>query len=214
MNKQKGFGALGIILTIVVVLAIGFAGWYVWKNNSDKTDEPTETSQQPNYESEDQNTEVVDPFEGWTEITNEAGAYTFKYPAEWVKGDVPTEFCPTVTLLAANMEALGKCPSSQAGQVMVASGNCEFSEADAEYFKNVRQSSVTVDGVSGTMTTGTVEGMDGIVFEGSLPDDTKIVCYQFSANGRDYQIQYTQRPTFQDISADLHKMVTQTFKFL
>lgn len=214
MNNQKGFGALGIILIIFLILAIGFAGWFVWKNNSDKVDDYNGTTQQPNYEPE--NTETVDPLEGWTELTNEQGVYSFKYPANWVKANVNTESCPTTTMLAPSQESLGKCPSSQMGQIYVVSGE-QYVNGDcalnAEYYKDVQESSATADGIAGKKIIGTVEGMEGEVFEGALPDDTEVICYFFSTNDNDYKIRYTQKPADQDVAADFNKMVTRTFKF-
>lgn len=47
-KKQDGSGAIEIILIILVVVAIGFVGWFVYhtKQSSDKTlDQATSTSQ-------------------------------------------------------------------------------------------------------------------------------------------------------------------------
>ncbi len=60
INKnEKGYGAVEIILVIVIVAAIGFVGWFVYhtKQNSDKAlDQATSTSQNagPHFAKPDQ----------------------------------------------------------------------------------------------------------------------------------------------------------------
>lgn len=48
MNKiqrnEAGFGALGVVLVMVVLLAVGAAGWFVYSKNQDKNDTKTSTS--------------------------------------------------------------------------------------------------------------------------------------------------------------------------
>jgi hypothetical protein len=37
MNKQYGFGAVGIIVIVAILALIGFGGWYVWQANQSKS---------------------------------------------------------------------------------------------------------------------------------------------------------------------------------
>lgn len=64
-------------------------------------------------------------------------------------------------------------------------GDCAL---NAEYYKDVQESSATADGIAGKKIIGAVEGMEGEVFEGALPDDTEVICYFFSTNDNDYKI--------------------------
>lgn len=76
-KNSRGFGAVGIIMALVVIGLIGFAGWYVYQNN--KTD--VADSNNPTAESNDQKTEST-----LQEYDDDLAS--LKYPVGWtVKRD-------------------------------------------------------------------------------------------------------------------------------
>ncbi len=43
MKKQNGFSAVIVLLSILVVTAIGFTGYYVWNTQQDKKEDTSTT---------------------------------------------------------------------------------------------------------------------------------------------------------------------------
>lgn len=91
-TPSQGFVHLGlIIVTVLVVVAAGFAGWYVWYRNQDeKQSNSTDNTSQPNgsqqpEEEQREGSTVVAP-EGWRQYKNDTAGFSFYYPPEW--GDV------------------------------------------------------------------------------------------------------------------------------
>lgn len=74
-NKQQGFGAVEIIILIVVLALIGFGGWYVWQAQNRQAEQLQTNNQQDPNDS--------DPYENWKSYCDEAHKACFKYPSDW-----------------------------------------------------------------------------------------------------------------------------------
>lgn len=78
--NQKGFSVVEILIVVVIVGLLGIVGWLVYDRQKSKTDDKsaTQISQQAQQE-----TKIVDLYEGWKEYENASLALKFKYPADW-----------------------------------------------------------------------------------------------------------------------------------
>lgn len=84
MNKQSGFGLVGVLIIIPVVGLISFAGWSVWKSSSQSN---TKTSVKPVTDTTKEVVKVEDKKaeapEGFTLYQNEEIGFSFYYPEYW-----------------------------------------------------------------------------------------------------------------------------------
>lgn len=79
-KKQLGFGAVEIIIMIVIVALIGGGAWYVWQaNNSNNQSQANQSS-----ETSGKNVLPVDKYAGWKQYCGKLQKICFKYPADWV----------------------------------------------------------------------------------------------------------------------------------
>lgn len=58
MVSNKGFSAVEALLVVIIVAAIGFAGWYVWDNNKEETDKKDRQSSSKQEEQQTSQTEM------------------------------------------------------------------------------------------------------------------------------------------------------------
>jgi hypothetical protein len=216
-KRQKGFGAVELIIILLILLALVLGGWYVWsKMSKDKDAKATEKTATSSATGEDADTDATSPTEGWEVYSNEAGDYTFKYPAAWVFAESPEDCSAETVLFAPAAASLGKCATESGGQMQANSAvgdvrsEYQFTEA---YYTSKTDEAVTVEGVTGNKLTAIVSGMEGVVEVGGWPDDTKIVRYLFFTNGRTYTITYVQQPDYPDALSDFSLLVTGTFRF-
>lgn len=171
---QKGFGAVEILIVIVVVGLLGAVGWLVYSRQNTKQDanKPTQTSESKpdTITDEAKNTETTtktpDPTEGWKTVTNDKYHFSYKYPTTNKCEDFVIE-----TITSSQLYSLGerinnsgvRCSVSvQASasplsvRVSVA-GSTEdqpdFGDKQMQgnnYYKLQSKDKVTVSGVSGT----------------------------------------------------------------
>ncbi len=105
--NQLGFGAVGILAAVVLVVAIAGVGYLVFKKSSDTrsattpsvgpSPDPSPTPPAPGNE--------PNPYEGMTKYTNDKYGFSFYYPNEWKveevsveepSGSLPTEFAANI----------------------------------------------------------------------------------------------------------------------
>lgn len=75
-NNQRGIAHLAIVLVILAIGLVGFAGWYVWDSNKEasQTIDDLPSGQQNNQEKLP---------EGYVEYRNQELGFRFAYPEEW-----------------------------------------------------------------------------------------------------------------------------------
>lgn len=214
-QNQKGFGAVEGVLIVVLVLAIAFGGWYVWKQQpvADNGAKKNATAQKQANSTNKPEPQVPDPAADWITYTNTDGKFSFKHPKSWVFAERPEACAKGLVLFAANKAALGACASEGAGQMAVysASGDIRSTYKLSSGYTDVTETTVTADGVSGTKQVGTAQ--DQGEGPGTIPNGTKVVHYTFYTNGRTYEATYTQRPTYPDALGDFDYLVTKTLSF-
>lgn len=91
---KKGFALTHIILIIVLILAVGGTGWYVWqaKNKTTKTLDTTareagNAAKQEKKTETKPTTKTADPYAGWKSYTTKYDKMIFKYPSDMVLTD-------------------------------------------------------------------------------------------------------------------------------
>lgn len=79
IRNQKGFGHVGVIVLIILVAAVAFAGWWVWRNHKD--DNPTSSTTSQAASTVQSSTPALAKT-----YTNKDGQFNLKYPADWKTG--------------------------------------------------------------------------------------------------------------------------------
>jgi len=86
-HNQKGFGLLGILLAIVVLVAVIAGGAYIHNKNNSKTAKTSTAHQGNSSTSKVQNTLTPNtnpnPYENWKTYCDTTHHYCFKYPTNW-----------------------------------------------------------------------------------------------------------------------------------
>lgn len=83
IERQRGFGIVGVLIVVVAVGLLGLAGWRVYDARQTKDDAPT-TSQQPE-QSKEENVQTTVPYE------NKELGIAFDYPKGWKLVDCDDE---------------------------------------------------------------------------------------------------------------------------
>jgi hypothetical protein len=115
-NNQLGFGALGIIVIVLVLAAVGAAGWMVYKNQNKKTssDVPKTNSDTNNHQTADN---TPDPTSSWKRIESIGNAYSIKIPDGWELTNYPgnTIHGDNITLSTGKPAVITTANSAYAG---------------------------------------------------------------------------------------------------
>ena len=82
-NNSKGFGVTGIFMTILLVLAVGGIGWYVYSHNNKPKAQQLTQSQVDKIEPKVENNML----DGYVQYENEEDGFTFIYPEGWTVKD-------------------------------------------------------------------------------------------------------------------------------
>lgn len=75
-KSESGFGVVGILLVVVIIVLISSVGWLVYKNHNKVTKTITNTKTATM-------TTAQNPFAGWKTYTNSTYGLSFKYPSQW-----------------------------------------------------------------------------------------------------------------------------------
>lgn len=86
--SDKGFGAVEVLVAIVIVVALALGGWLVWHNHQSNKVADNKTNVQTSTTSKTKTqTPPADPYAGWQTYTDtgysQASGITVKYPSDW-----------------------------------------------------------------------------------------------------------------------------------
>lgn len=83
-KNEHGFGAVEVVMVLVIVALLGVVGWFVYDRNHNKTTN-TSTSTTPATKTTTPTTpKPVDPYAGWKTYNDTKWNYQFKYPSDWI----------------------------------------------------------------------------------------------------------------------------------
>lgn len=87
MNKipkdEQGFSAVEVLLVLVIVVLIGVAGWFVYKNYHKTTAASVTTTIKSTPVKPVTPTQPVNPYAGWKTYCDSVYGYCFEYPPTW-----------------------------------------------------------------------------------------------------------------------------------
>ncbi len=211
LRNQKGFTLIEGLLVTIVVLLIGFTGFYVYKANKDdkKTAESnSQTTKQASQEPKD--AQPTDVTQGWKAFSSAEEKFSLKYPPTWVEPNNAAN-CGGAFFRGASEIGRGACQSDGGPQIQVLSVDGDQSASLApstDYSKDIHADDVMVSGVTGQKFVSVANG-DFLIQAG-----TKSTQYIFYTNGRTYTALYSDGAgKFKDAEADFNLMVTKTLQF-
>jgi hypothetical protein len=215
MSKQysKGFGAVEVLIVLAVVTLLGAGGWYAYHHAHNKAPVPAAHTDTPK-KSTSTKPASTDPTADWRTFTSAKGKYSFKYPATWSLAEHLDQCADGLTLIGPSEQSVGACASENSGEVSLygSPGDNRGSYKLGLDYKDVAITDITVNGVAGTRSTGTVSNSGPEEGVGILPDNTKTVRYVFYTNGWTYYINYSQTPVYPD-ALNQFVQIVQTFTF-
>ncbi len=218
-KNQNGFSVFELIIIVLLLIVLGFAGWYIWwsKHHKDSTDASRAAPSTSVSPSLTPTSQAPDETAKWATYVNVAGKFSFRHPKTWAFASNPGACTEGLVLFASRQSALGRCASESAGQMMVMGAKGDFrdnykiGQGYLTDYSNIVEASTTADGVAGIKQVATASGQEGV---GTLPDGTQVLQYIFYVRGWTFIAQYTQLSTYPDASSDFDKLVTRTLKFL
>ncbi len=212
LRNENGFGAVEIIMLIVIIGLLGTVGYFVYKNHHQPTKVVTVTKTVTNTPKT--TTLPTDITASWTSYKSTDGHYSLKYPSSWVTASNPTLCSSGILLVAPDTNSIGKCGSEDFGQIsfsgMTDSSHLCYDLTNDTTWTNVTKSTISVSGITLTKQTGT--SLDG-AGNGSLPKGTVEVNYCYSSSSYGFMARYDQKPTDQNVLNDFNTIVTKTLSF-
>lgn len=97
MNNQKGFSAVIVLLSILVVTAVGFTGYYVWDTQQNKPS-PTKQAQPQSTTPTPTTSNKVEAVSLKSKICSSDNTFCFNYPEAWVAKAVKNDKNAAFTL--------------------------------------------------------------------------------------------------------------------
>jgi Tfp pilus assembly protein PilE len=88
INNQKGFAVVEVVLSVLLLAAIGFAGYFAYKDHQNKS---TKTASITTVASKPTTTTPASPTAGWKTYTSSYEQASFKYPASWSLSSQPDQ---------------------------------------------------------------------------------------------------------------------------
>ncbi len=218
--NQQGIAGTLVALIIVLVLAVGGVGYYVWKMRGDsKPAGDTAPSKPRTSTKKEAEKPAPDPTADWAAYSNKEGQFSFKYPKTWVQATHPELCSPGIALFGASTSSVGVCASESFGQMSFISQagdkTAENRETSTDYL-DITSETFTINGVTGTKYSGTYKAPHDHTAQPVPAPGTKSINYVIAANGRTYTMSYQSAnatSTYPDALNDFNTLVTKTFKF-
>jgi hypothetical protein len=210
-SKQRGFGNVEGLLIIIVVLLVGFIGYYVYNARQNTNNTPVHATVNNVKTSPSQKaTKAAGPVvpAGWQKY--DAGGFSFSNPENWIRKN-----CGVGTiLLGPTANSAGLCNTDGNPEVSITwsigDSRANYHLAKADY-PDLQEATVEISGVTATKTTGTLNSSQEIYVGPS--NGTKVIQYLFYTKGQTYAFIYTQTPDFGDVSSDFEQLVNKTLSF-
>jgi hypothetical protein len=130
-HNSKGFGALELVVILVVVGLLGFGGWYVW-NSKKGADKPSSATQPTNGDQKSPDEQEA-PAEGWATYSNASPAFSFQHPVHWtVAKEESSNTYVSITISSPNYKERETelCTALESGYRFTVSYNSQFADPD------------------------------------------------------------------------------------
>lgn len=199
-RHQEGFGAIGILLIVVIIGVISGAGWFVYnshKNANNSANSTNKSTDSAKAADKAVTKSAPDPYDGWKTYTTTYEKMSFKYPTDLTIADTSHASVASQDNVTPGMDTLkltgtgGFAISIQTGLEGIGAGcpecTIDFSDpvtlAGANYYINYvnsgdgKISSVTVSKI----TNDFVGGVDGktIVITGTTNKAATLISAAF-----------------------------------
>jgi hypothetical protein len=216
LKSEHGMAFIAEIVLVAVVLAV--VGVAVYASTQAKKTSDAKIQSSPSATP----TPTPDPTANWTNYNSSTGKFSLKYSPDWkaytynsyalttCQKDAKDNVLNIDTLKSADT-AIG-CGGGPIGQVHISSlegaknMSASFS-ADTSLYADVKNETVTIDGVEGVRYSAT--SLQNLM---QLEKGEKTVEYHFYANGRNYSLVMEQHASSSDITNNFDLMV-KTLKF-
>lgn len=210
-SRQRGFGSVEGLLIIIIVLLVGFLGYYVYNARQDTKKAPAQTAANqvkasPNQKAGKTAAPVVPA--GWQKY--DGGGFSFSYPAGWIRKDCSVG----MILLGPTANSASLCNTDGTAEISITwsigDSRANYHLAKADY-PDLQDTTVKISGVTGAKTTGTLNSSQEAYV--GPPNGTKVIQYIFYSKGQTYAFVYTQTPDLSDVSSDFNQLVNETLSF-
>ncbi len=200
-KNQKGFTAVEIILAIVLVGAVGFAGYYAYSNNQKATSKTDLVISSPKPTLSPTSTIPA----GYKEYVSTDKAYTFQYPDDWSLKANEEVLVTSKDRVRKTVEGIGALTSGVEVSVRVAPAEYASTEALKENYTGK-------DGVVAyqkDLTMTTLGGKSAV--KSTCGHYVAGLCYGVILNKKHYTVIYS--PSKADLYLDEFNILVTSFKF-
>lgn len=219
-HNQAGFTAVDILFIIVTLSIVAAIGFFITLRHSQKNSlslvtVKSYTTTTVSKSAPATTSQSSDPTVNWKSYSDSKGQFSFRYPTDWTFYGCTDA---SLALLGPPNTSTAHCDSEGTSEVFVTSYNGDKRsdpgiDLHNSNYTNFTSKPVTISGVNGEQETGSAIGQDNGQGIPGLPDGTKVILYLFFTNGKTYEIEYNQTPTFPDELSIFNLLVTNTFKF-
>lgn len=197
-HNQKGLGHLVIVITILVVAAIGASGWYVYRNNSKTKSDVS-----------------VQATEDWTSYTDPAGHFSLKHPLAWHGAENPEDCGEGNLYLVSDKNSTILCGKDGVPEISViwyqSSADLKLGSLEAAAYDSITSKKVQISGVEATQYHGVTNDAYANT-PNYLPAGVEVTRYYLKKGNSAYIIEYNQTSDDKKTLDDFIKMATTTFK--
>jgi len=106
-NSDSGFGAIEVLIAVVVLVVVGLGSWLVYRHDHETTRKDASTTSSttaPATTEKSTTQQPVNPYGGWQTYTDSEYQYSFMYPSGWTISNNPN--MPGVRLLSPSQTVM------------------------------------------------------------------------------------------------------------
>lgn len=202
MHDQRGFSPWIILLILLILAALGFAGWRVWSADDDTaTPSTTESASEKEPEGDEMSAEPEPIY-----AMPPSEAYRVELPVSWVK-----KICPdseNLLFLAPTTDKLGTCNSENGGTVAITKNSGDVGHPESYYmsdphYGSVSYSAFAADSITGHKAAYTIATEDVL---GYPPVGTQQTQYVLFDGANSFVIAYTRFSGDPDLAATVQAL--------